>query len=692
MKKLFLILLLLPFRLIGQTIVNDYYSVTALAGNIATVTSINGTQGIHTLAVGDSVLIIQMQGAAIDQTNTASFGNATVNNAGNFEINVICAVSGNQVAFKFAFVNSYTPGVGNVQIVSHGNGQLATYSTPAGGVTGQPWNGTTGGVVFIKATSIIFSGPGVAVTANGIGFRGGASGGIPGAPATVCNQNVVTNPGGAFLWNNSGCNGASSNTGSTDYFYPKLSMSIPAPTHLSPPDPAAAPANLLQQYMGGWKGEGIAAYVTDMETGRGKQANGGGGGQTHNSGGAGGGLYGTGGSGGNQWNGATPSPLANGGVGGASISPSAVKLYMGGGGGGGHANYPNGNASAGGNGGGIILFRGVTITTPVPNAFNVLANGISNVPKLSNDSEGGGGAGGSIYFDVNTITFGASAVVFSVMGGNGGNSTNSGDCIGPGGGGGGGYILSRAVIPGTVNIKVTGGTNGITTAVTSGPCLGAAPTNAWGATAGTNGLSQGGQAAFATPLGTVPVSCSLPVQMTSFNITVLTDKVSLTWTTATEKNNDYFTVEKSLDGFHFTDIARIKGAGNSLADESYSYTDNNPGDGSVYYRIKQVDFDGNYTYSETRSANIKTGFGILSVYPQPVNKSEKLNIKYLASQNSKAFIQVHDVLGKEIFSGAYPLQEGINFLSIDMNKLSPGIYLLILSSKDGAQSRKMVVE
>jgi len=705
MRNLILFLLVLPIRLFGQTIVNDYYQVTALTGSVATVNSINGTQGIHTLAIGDSVLIIQMQGATIDQTNTANFGNVTaLNNAGNYELNVICGVSGNQVGFKFALVNTYSPATGAVQIVSHGNGQLATFTTPAGGVTGQAWNGTTGGVVFIKATNILLGNPtgspSLAVNANGIGFRGGAAGGIPGNPANVCNKNIVTNPGGNYCWTNGGCAGASSTTGATDYFYPKYSLDIPvAPAYLqySPPDPCTQPADLLEQYMGGWKGEGIATYLTNMETGRGKQANGGGG-QTHNSGGAGGALYGTGGSGGDQWNGASPAaPFANGGVGGAALTPSATKLFMGGGGGGGHANYPNGDASAGANGGGIILFRGATFTYATGAIYTIQANGSNNVPKLDDDSEGGGGAGGSIYFDVNIITLGATGLTIYAEGGNGGNSTNAptptstGDCIGPGGGGGGGYVLSRAVIPGTVNFNLAGGVNGITTLVTAGSlCSGAA--DAWGAAAGTAGAKVSGLATFTTPLGTVVASCALPIKMASFTVTALTDKILVAWSTAMEENNNYFVIERSTDGVKFDSIGYQKGAGNSDVLLNYSYTDNTPANGTNYYRIKQVDYNGNFTYSEIRSGDISRGYGILSMYPQPVNKAEKLNISYLLSQKSEVFIQVMDALGRELYSASLFLNTGNNLIDLDVTNLLPGIYCLIISSQDGIQTRKIMVE
>ena len=704
MKKLYFALLFFPLSLCGQTIVNDYYAVTALTGTTATVGSITGTQGLHTLATGDSVLIIQMQGATINQTNTSSFGNVTaVNNAGNYELNVICGVSGNQVAFKYALVNSYTPATGAVQIVSHGNGQLATFTTPSGGVTGQAWNGATGGVVFIKATTILLdnaAGLTPAVSANGIGFRGGAAGGIPGPPGTVCNTNVETT-GNVYLWNNSGCNGAIATTGAVSYYYPKLSLPLPVGGIIySPPAPATQPANLDSQYVGGWKGEGIAAYVTGAETGRGKQANGGGGGQVHNSGGAGGSLYGAGGSGGNQWSGAGPTtPYANGGIGGATLTPSATKLFMGGGGGGGQANYPNGDASAGGNGGGIILFRGTTFTYATGALYNIQANGANNVPKLDDDSEGGGGAGGSIYFDVNTITLGATGLTLYVEGGTGGNSTNAptptstGDCIGPGGGGGGGYILSRAIIPGTVNYNMAGGNNGITTLVTAGePCAGGAPADAWGAAAGTAGTKVSGLTTFTTPLGTTVVTCVLPISMASFNVTSLTDKILVDWSTAMEENNKYFVVERSTDGAHFDSIAYQKGAGNSFVLLNYSYTDDKPQNGTNYYRIKQVDYNGHYSYSSICSGNISMGFGIVNIYPQPLSKPEKLMIAYLLSQKSEVLIQIMDALGKEIYSGTVTLDKGGNLFSIDAANYPPGIYCLIISSQDGTQSRKVVIE
>jgi hypothetical protein len=683
-------LILLSFSLFSQTVVNDYNQVTVIGGSTATVTSLTGINGIHTLAIGDTVLIIQMQGATINESLTG-FGPVTgINNAGKYEINVICGITGNTVAFKLSLVNTYTAPAGQVQIVTHGNGKLLTYTVPAGGVTATPWNGTVGGVVFIKANAITLNGP---VTATGKGFRGGKAGGMPGPPATVCNKNVMIQPGNTYGWTNSGCDGAAQTTGVTDYYYPKYKLDIPTvaiPNHTSPPSPATLPPDLLQQYMGGGKGEGIAVYITDKETGRGSQANGGGGGQTHNSGGAGGGLFAQGGAGGKQWDIATPTGLVNGGIGGSvGMAPTSLKLFMGGGGGGGHANYPNGHASDGAIGGGIVLFRSVTLT--YSSNQTISSDGLGNLGFIDSDSEGGGGSGGSIYFDVKTMTAGGVLTVSS-KGGRGGDAINGGDCIGTGGGGAGGYILSKATFPGSTVKLLTGGISGVVTGVTntSKPCYGAALSK-WGATDGTNGTWLDAQSSYSIPMGS-PISCSLPIEIASFTTRSYTDKVWLQWTTASEDNNNYFVIERSKDGIHFEEIGIVAGTGTSKQMHNYSYSDKQPYDGLSYYRLKQVDFDGHYSYSNMRSADLNSAYGITGIYPQPIQEDKLVNIHYLLSEDSPVSLKITDALGKETLSHFINSEKGLNSASLSLNYLPPGIYYLLFQTDDLIQSRKLLVE
>ena len=89
----------------------------------------------------------------------------------------------------------------------------------------------------------------------------------------------------------------------------------------------------------------------------------------------------------------------------------------------------------------------------------------------------------------------------------------------------------------------------------------------------------------------------LPIQLISFNAMVKNKTVELKWSTASEKNNDIFTVEKSEDGIEFTPVLVVRGAGNSETLLNYSATDISPSGGISYYRLKQTDFDGRFSYS-----------------------------------------------------------------------------------------------
>ena len=116
---------------------------------------------------------------------------------------------------------------------------------------------------------------------------------------------------------------------------------------------------------------------------------------------------------------------------------------------------------------------------------------------------------------------------------------------------------------------------------------------------------------------TLPANAPLPIELTSFNARVNTQSnVDLTWTTATEINNDYFTIERTADGENWTSIAKEPGAGNSNSSIDYATTDTDPLQGVSYYRLKQTDYDGAYSYSEIRQVEISP-WNDLSVYPNP---------------------------------------------------------------------------
>lgn len=690
--SIILMIIIQSSQCLSQTIINDYHKVTAVGTASAVVTDLAGIQGNHTLAVDDTVLIIQMQGATINETNTAAFGTPTINNAGNYEINVICHIDvpSKTVHFKYNLVRAYTPATGSVQIVTHGDGR-ATNVTVTGTLTCRPWDGDFGGVVFLKAYGTLTLGGNIDVSQRG--FRGGAVGGIVGLPGAVCNKNVLT-AGGDFLWNNGGCNGATTNISATGYYYPKFSLGIPAPNHVSPPAPATAPANLLDQYVGAWKGEGIAQYILDKETGRGPQANGGGGGQTHNSGGGGGGNYGDGGIGGKPWDGAT---IVDGGMGGKAIGytggPNLApnKIFMGGGGGGGHGNYPNGTPSPGGNGGGIVIIKCINFT--VTGARSISSNGENNVPNLDGDSEGGGGAAGTVYMDVSGTITSAATLTFNLRGGKGGDAINSGDCIGTGGGGSGGFIYSSVSLAGSVK-NLNGGANGVVTGVLVGkPCENSATGDpSWGALPGANGSFLDNQTSYRIAQGTVEANCALPVEMLSFSAVKKNDFVQLKWATASELNNSYFLIERSADGVVFETVARVDGAGNSSSISYYQWTDDDPLKGTSYYRLKQVDTDGVYNYKGVTSVNSESSEFLLSVLPQPVEGTRTITVRYTMNADSPVNIRLVDGIGREAGRWTLDAVKGNNESIINLQNVSAGLHFIYISGGDRLDSEKIIIK
>ncbi len=134
----------------------------------------------------------------------------------------------------------------------------------------------------------------------------------------------------------------------------------------------------------------------------------------------------------------------------------------------------------------------------------------------------------------------------------------------------------------------------------------------------------------------------LPVELTMFSATKQESKVRIDWATSSETNNDYFTIERSGDGKSFESIGEIKGAGNSSREISYEYTDEAPLSGINYYRIKQTDFDGKYSYSEIRSVRHK---GLSNVCVTPRTTEGRLDI---TTELEDYIIAIYNVAGQEV--------------------------------------------
>ena len=156
--------------------------------------------------------------------------------------------------------------------------------------------------------------------------------------------------------------------------------------------------------------------------------------------------------------------------------------------------------------------------------------------------------------------------------------------------------------------------------------------------------------------------------MISFNGKRNQNSVDLTWKTATEINNDYFTVERSYNGIDYEFVANVKGAGNSNQVVSYSYSDLNADSKTSYYRVKQTDFDGKYTYSNIISVlPVEISEKTITVYPNP---SETNQIQFNATSPEFYTLNVLTVSGQTIYT------QLLNSSQISLPELAKGFYIL----------------
>jgi len=173
------------------------------------------------------------------------------------------------------------------------------------------------------------------------------------------------------------------------------------------------------------------------------------------------------------------------------------------------------------------------------------------------------------------------------------------------------------------------------------------------------------------------------VELVDFSASLKNSIVELQWSTASEKDNDYFSVEKSRDGKNFFSIGKVDGAGNSQSLLSYTYQDDDPFDGTSYYRLKQVDFDGTFENSDIKSVHnglFVDNVGII-LFPNPMNILEnkvlKLRVDSYSSFSKDMPLQIL-ILN---INGAQILDKRITYNNQEIKlifdrQLLPGIYIV----------------
>ncbi len=185
----------------------------------------------------------------------------------------------------------------------------------------------------------------------------------------------------------------------------------------------------------------------------------------------------------------------------------------------------------------------------------------------------------------------------------------------------------------------------------------------------------------------------LPVELLNLNGALINKYVALTWATASELNNSGFEVEQSTDGLSFKSIGFVKGAETTNSLSQYQYADYSIAELNskvVYYRLKQVDLDGKFNYSNTISVNLNqvpSTIGI--IVPNPF--SSDITVTTTIQEKGTAVISVTDLSGKEVAKGVYELSNGIQTISLNnLDGLDAGVYLLSLSINGHQETRKII--
>ena len=531
-------------------VVNSYYKVLEVIPAKACV-RLNTVTGLARL---QKTLLVQMKGASVITTNTSTFGDTTsLNDAGNYELAIICSINGDSVFMFHTFLNNYTV-ADKVQLVKFAEYYSADVTDT---VKAASWNNTngTGGVIAISvAQDLTLHAP---VYADSSGFRGGS-----------------------YVLSNGTCFNAP--FAATNYFYNASST---------------APQN------GSYKGESVYDFPASQSGGRGAPANGGGGGNNHNNGGGGGANLSAGGKGGGNSSstGCVTDLHADGGK--PLKNWAATKIFFGGGGGAGHSNGTLTVSNGGGNGGGIIFIQAGTL---IGNGNKISANGGEGGNAVS-DGASGGGAAGSVIMNVTTYS---GPVTVQANGGKGGDENDAGTtqrCYGAGGGGSGGVIYFTGSVPGAT-ISTNGGAAG--SEYGGDPaCNAAIP-----ASSGINGSTVSSYVIRqSTDSASYCLSIPLAVRLISFNAVHDGSTIQLRWTISNPELAREFTIERKnsndwlpLSTLHATDEQK-----------NYFYTDEHAEAGSNWYRLKIIEKSNSFFYSDVRHLNDHSKSRLFSLYPNP---------------------------------------------------------------------------
>lgn len=240
-------------------------------------------------------------------------------------------------------------------------------------------------------------------------------------------------------------------------------------------------------------------------------------------------------------------------------------------------------------------------------------------------------------------------------------------------------IISRGTLS-TVNMQLTNTSGNVLVTVTDG-CSTVSATPLPVTSVSCDFAFGGNNDGFATAL---LIDQPLPVELLDFSARLIKGKVYLNWSTATEINNHFFTVQRSTDGVEFSQLEKVDGAGNSIERKFYQAIDDQPYKGISYYRLKQTDFDGTSTFpSKVIFIDYNSADTSIQLFPNPATET----FFKFDSPDIVTTIEVKDMTGRTVLRYEPNIREG----RVEMPTLSPGTYIIrFFTEKNPVQQQKMI--
>jgi len=187
-------------------------------------------------------------------------------------------------------------------------------------------------------------------------------------------------------------------------------------------------------------------------------------------------------------------------------------------------------------------------------------------------------------------------------------------------------------------------------------------------------------------------SLVVPVELTSFTATANGNDVTLNWSTATELNNQGFEIQRSTEVKEFFTVGFVNGHGTTTEQQNYSYVDRNLDDGKYFYRLKQVDYNGSYEYSNVIEVDLRSlnEYALEQNYPNPFNPTT--TIGYILKEKINAKLILLNAIGEEVAVLVNEEQDkGFHKVDFNAKSLASGVYFYRLQAGDFVQTRKILL-